>query len=207
MNKIIVAGCGTGVGKTIVSAILVHALKGEYWKPIQCGTGVDSDSLTMKLLLPDHQIYPSAYNLKAPLSPHHAAKLEKKVIKTSIIIPPSTERPLIIESVGGIFVPLNLMELSIDLFKDWDAVWIVVSNNYLGSINHTLLTIEALQRRNIRLHSIVFNGPQCIETEKVILGFTKVPCLGRLSLEKNISLRTIERYSQLWKKKIVTILQ
>lgn len=141
MVDIIVAGIGTGVGKTVVSAIITTLFKGDYWKPIQSGE-VDADSQVIaKLLSLECTVHPPAYSFKAPLSPHHAARLENQTIDPDKIIPPNTNRPLVIEMAGGIFVPLRDNLLSIDLFKSWNASWILVSKHYLGSINHTLLTI------------------------------------------------------------------
>lgn len=191
MKHIIVAGCGTGVGKTIVSAILAIALDGAYWKPIQ----TEPDSETVQQWWP--HVYPPAYHFTTPVSPHQAGKVD-----ISHIILPMSERPLIIESVGGVLVPLNMQTLSMDLFATWDASWIIVSRHYLGSINHTLLTIEALKKRNVHIHSIVFNGEPHPPTEEAILSFSKVPCLGRLFPEKNITIKTLKRYAKKWKKNL-----
>lgn len=195
MDKIIVAGIGTDVGKTIVSAILTTCLHGEYWKPVQCGSDNDSDTLK-KWRIPVHE---STYSLKAPLSPHHAASLENISICLERIVPPITTRPLIIESAGGIFVPLTEKILSFDLFRTWDASWVVVSRHYVGSINHTLLTLDALKRNNISIAGIVFNGEPNPASENAILEFEKVKVLGRLLPEPFINLETIQRYAKLWK--------
>lgn len=200
MRKIIVAGCGTGVGKTLISAILTCALEGSYWKPIQCGDLENSDSKVVQgLISAGHQIHPSCYDFKAPVSPHYAAKLEGRTIDLEEIIPPVTAKPLIIEMAGGIFVPLNDNNLAVDLFSRWDATWVVVSQNYLGSINHTLLTIQALQQRKVDLRFLVFNGEPNGEGERAILHFSKLPCLGRVLLEKKITSHIVTRYADQWK--------
>lgn len=191
MKRIIVAGIGTGVGKTIVSTILVMALEGVYWKPIQ----TEPDAEKVQEWWP--HVHPSAYNFATPISPHAAGKID-----ISTIVVPTINRPLVIESVGGVLVPLNLQTLSTDLFATWEATWILVSQHYLGSINHTLLTIEALKRRNIALHSIVFNGEPHSTTEEAILSFSNVPCLGRLLPEKSINTNTLQRYAKEWKKNL-----
>lgn len=200
MHKIIVAGSGTGVGKTIVSAILVTLTNGDYWKFVQCGEEGGTDVAVMETLIDTtrHDIYPPAYSLKAPLSPHHAARLEDVSINVNSIDPPKTMRPLIIESAGGIFVPLTTEVLSIDVFRPWDCKWVVVSRHYLGSINHTLLTLEALQKRNILIAGFVFNGEPNPDSESVILTRSQVPFLGRLLPEVNINRQTILKYAQLW---------
>lgn len=208
MNGIIIAGIGTGVGKTIVAAILTTSLQGEYWKPIQCGGEGDSDIATMTKLI-DASRYPihnPAYSLRAPVSPHHAARLENTLICLKRIIPPKTKRPLIIESVGGIFVPLTSKALSFDLFKSWNFPWIVVSNHYLGSINHTLLTIDALKRNNVSIAGLVFNGHPNHDSESAILEFSQVPVLGRLLPESNMNPKIIQRYAKRWHSRLSQIL-
>jgi dethiobiotin synthetase len=200
MYKIIVAGSGTGVGKTVVSAILTTLLKGDYWKPIQCGDEKNSDTATMKRWIDttEHHIHPPAYSLKAPLSPHHAARLEGIQIHLNAIVPPQTRRPLIIESVGGIFVPLSKKVLSIDLFKSWHGRWVIVSKHYLGSINHTLLTIEALKGHRIAIAGLIFNGEPNPDSEAAILENAQLPLLGRVLPETNLNRQTIQRYAKQW---------
>lgn len=199
MHKIIVAGSGTDVGKTVVSAILVAMMQGGYWKPIQCGEEV-SDTATLKQLIDTkrHPIYPPAYSLKASLSPHHAARLEGTSINIDSITLPKATGPLIIESVGGIFVPLSTQFLSIDLFKTWNCQWIVVSRHYLGSINHTLLTLDALKRQGISVAGIIFNGEPNPDSEAAILEISQLPLLGRLLPETKINPQTIQRYAKKW---------
>ncbi len=208
MNKFIVAGIGTEVGKTVVAAILTTCLQGEYWKPIQCGDEEDLDTTIMKKWIDTtlYPIHPSVYTLQAPLSPHHAARLEKISICVENIVLPQTKRPLIIESVGGIFVPLTAKTLSFDLFKSWNIPWIVVSRHYLGSINHTLLTFDALKRNNISIAGIVFNGLPNHDSESVILEFSQVPVLGRLLPESTINPQIIQRYAKLWQPHLSQIL-
>jgi len=200
LNKIIIAGAGTDQGKTIVSAIFTTLLQGDYWKPVQSGGEENFDSDTVKKLIdPEkHCIYPSAYCLKAPLSPHHAARLENITIDITRIIPPKTSRPLIIEGVGGVLVPLTKKNLTIDLFVAWNAKWIIVSRHYVGSINHTLLTINELQKRNISIAGIIFNGEFNPDSEAAILEFSQLPVLGRLLPETMITPKIIQRYAKQW---------
>lgn len=207
-KKIIVAGSGTGVGKTIVAAILTTSLKGDYWKPVQSGNEEDSDTTTIKKLINTtlHHIHEPAYSLQTPCSPHHAARLANLTICVENIVPPQTTRPLIIESVGGIFVPLTLNILSFDLFKSWNSSWIVVSNHYLGSINHTLLTLHTLKQNNIPIAGVIFNGHPNLDSERAILQFSQVPALGRLLPEPNINSNTIQKYAKLWKPRLSQIL-
>lgn len=199
MDKIVVAGIGTDVGKTVVSAIMTLLFGGDYWKPIQSGEK-HSDSTVIQNLLPNtpHTIHTSAYSLKAPLSPHHAARLENLTIDPEKIILPRTSKPLIIEMAGGVFVPLRDNLLSIDLFSSWQAKWILVSKHYLGSINHTLLTLEALKNQKIDLFGIVFNGAPNPDSERAILQHSAPPFLGRLLPEKTFNSSTIMRYAKKW---------
>jgi dethiobiotin synthetase len=201
MHRIMVAGIGTDIGKTIVSAILTTLLKGDYWKPIQCGDEENSDTTKMKRWLDTtkHTIHSPAYSLKAPLSPHHAARLENILIRLDSITLPQTARPLIIEGVGGILVPLTSKNSSIDLFKSWDCQWIIVSKHYLGSINHTLLTIEVLKKLSIPILGIIFNGEHNPDSESAILDISQVRVLGRLLPENNLNLQTIQEYAIQWK--------
>lgn len=209
MNKIIVAGSGTDVGKTVVSAILAILFDADYWKPIQSGDEENSDTAVIKtwIDIQKHTVYSPAYSFKAPLSPHHAARLEGASVAWDSIPIPKTERPLIIESIGGVFVPLTTKTLSIDLFKAWDCKWIVVSKHYLGSINHTLLTIEALKQRQIPIAGIIFNGEPNLDSEAAILEISQLPCLGRLLPEKNLNPITIQRYATKWKANFSKIFQ
>lgn len=208
MKKIIVVGIGTGVGKTVVSAILATCLQGDYWKPVQCGDEKDSDTARVKNLIDTSMcaVHEPAYSLKGPFSPHHAARLENISIIPEKIIPPQTQRPLIIESAGGIFVPLTTKILSFDVFKSWNIAWVVVSRHYLGSINHTLLTIDALKRRNISIAGLIFNGLPNDDSEGAILEFSQVPILGRLLPESKIKPKTIQRYAKLWQPQLSQIL-
>ncbi len=200
MHRIMVAGIGTDVGKTIVSTILTTLLKGDYWKPIQCGDEENSDTATVKRWLDTarHTIHPPAYSLKAPLSPHHAAHLENTLIRLDSIILPQTTRPLIIEGVGGILVPLTPKISSLDLFKSWDCKWVVVSMHYLGSINHTLLTLEVLKKLCLPILGIIFNGEPNPDSESAILEISQAPVLGKLLPEDNLNLQTIQRYANQW---------
>jgi len=197
MNRILIAGIDTDVGKTVASAIVTTLLSGEYWKPIQSGDST-SDSKTMRSLVPKTIIHPSAYSFKAPLSPHHAAQLEQRSVEPASIKAPTTESPLIIEMAGGILTPLTDTHFSIDIFKAWSTACILVSKHYLGSINHTLLTLEALKQRGINLLGIIFNGNPNHATERVILNTTTAPLLGRIFPEKTITSKVIQRYAHTW---------
>lgn len=180
MNKpLFITGIGTGIGKTIVSAILVESLQADYWKPVQSGDLDDSDTLKVKSLVSNTQtvFHPEAYRLTQPYSPHKSAALDGIVIDPSTIKTPQTNNTLIIEGAGGLMVPLNDTFLMIDLIQQLDAEVVLVVKHYLGSINHTLLSIEALQRRNIMIKALIFNGEPNESSEQVIKAFAKCPTL------------------------------
>lgn len=193
MRRIIVAGIGTDVGKTIASAILVQAIQGVYWKPVQCGNLENSDSQVINKLT-QAEYFPEAYRSRHPLSPHHAAKLEDRKIDYASIQPPKTQRPLIIEMAGGLLVPYDKDCLQIDLFSQWDAEWILVTQHYLGSINHTLLSLEAIKKRNLKLLGIVINGNSYPEAESLFCQ----PLIGRIHPEKSFTPEIIAGYAQTW---------
>ncbi len=200
MPRIMVSGIGTDVGKTLVSAILALLFTGDYWKPIQCGPEEHSDTTIMKTWLDatKHTIHAPAYSLCSPLSPHHAARLENILIRTEMIALPSTTRPLIIEGVGGILVPLTIKILTIDLFASWECQWVIVSKHYLGSINHTLLAIEALKQRRIPVLGLIFNGTPNSDSEASILEISQLPCLGRVLPEQTLNKKTLHKYVKQW---------
>lgn len=181
-RPIFITGIGTGIGKTIASAVVVEKLKADYWKPIQSGDLDNSDTMKVKSLVSNTVtvFHPEAYRLTQPYSPHKSAKLDGITIDPDKIVLPQTENRLVIEGAGGLMVPLNDHFLMIDLIKKLNAEVILVSQNYLGSINHTLLSIEALQKRNIPVKGIIFNGEQNDDTEQYILNYSKLNNLGHI---------------------------
>lgn len=185
-NKFFVSGIGTGVGKTIISAILCEALEADYWKPVQSGDADNSDSMMVQSLISNSNtvFHPERHVLTQPLSPHAAAEIDGVRISPRDFHLPTTERALIVEGAGGLMVPLNENYLMIDLMEDLHLPVILVSRNYLGSINHTLLSIEALRLRDVHLAGIIFNGDTVTATETVIEHYTGVPVIGRIPEEK-----------------------
>ena len=201
MKRFFITGIGTNVGKTIASAILVEALRADYWKPIQAGNLDDTDPMKVRSLISNTQsvIHPESYRFSEPMSPHAAAQLDKIKIKTGKIILPKTNKALIMEGAGGLMVPINNESLVIDLIKKFKAEVILVSKNYLGSINHTLLSFEALKSRNIPIAGIVFNGKSVRSSEEYILKYTGLKCLLRIEEEKKFDKKTILKYKSLIK--------
>lgn len=162
MQPIFITGTGTGIGKTIIAAIVTEALQADYWKPVQAGFEGGTDSLLVKELITNNRtiIHPEAYILEMPASPHIAAPAEKKRITIKEIVEriPKTNNQLIIEGAGGLMVPLNDIEFMTGLIKKLKARVIIVSKNELGSINHSLLTAAVLQKEKIEVAGWIFNG-------------------------------------------------
>jgi dethiobiotin synthetase len=181
-QPIFVTGIGTGIGKTVVSAILVEKLKADYWKPIQSGDLDDSDTIKVKELVSNTTtvFHPESYRLTQPYSPHKSAALDNITISLDKIVLPETGNQLLIEGAGGLMVPLNDNALVIDLIKKLNAKVILVSKNYLGSINHTLLSVALLKQYGIPLEGIIFNGISDSYSESYILQYTGVKLLGHV---------------------------
>jgi dethiobiotin synthetase len=198
MKRYFVTGIDTNVGKTIAAAVLTEALEADYWKPIQSGELENSDTSKVKTLVQNKKtvFHPESYQLKVPASPHYSAALENIQIDENNIKLPSTTNDLIIEGAGGLFVPLNDTYLIIDLIEALQVPVVLVSKNYLGSINHTLLSIYALQQKNIPIAGIIFNGDTTPSTEDYILQYTGVKRLGSLEWQENISANWIHQKSK-----------
>ena len=198
MAKYFITGIGTGIGKTLISAILTEKLKADYWKPIQSGDLDTSDSITLGSLISNTQtvIHPESYRLTQPLSPHLSARLDGIEIDLNKINMPLTENNLIIEGAGGLMVPLNEKELIIDLIKKLNVEVILVSQNYLGSINHTLLSVNLLKQYEIPVKGIIFNGDENLETERYIQQYTKIKKLGNVPGLSNIDKEKVKAAGQ-----------
>ncbi|OFY88033.1 MAG: dethiobiotin synthase [Bacteroidetes bacterium RIFCSPLOWO2_12_FULL_31_6] len=197
MKNYFVTGIGTGIGKTIVSAILTEALEADYWKPIQAGNldNTDTDVIKFSVSNTQSKFHPETFKLTQALSPHAAANIDGIEINIDDIILPRTNNNLIIEGAGGLMVPINNKgDLVIDLIKKLNAPVILVSKNYLGSINHTLLSIEALKNRNIPIAGIVFNGEDEFNGEEFILKYSQLKCFARIKSEDKINKETVLKY-------------
>jgi dethiobiotin synthetase len=180
--RYVVAGTDTGVGKTVFSAALASALDADYWKPVQSGLDGETDSETVARLggLSEQRIIPEAYRLKLPASPNISAAREGVIIDALRLAIPKPKGPLIIEGAGGLIVPLATGLLQIDLFMNWGLPVILCARTALGTINHTLLSIEAMQRRSISIHGVAFSGPRDEEAERAIITHSGVNKLGGL---------------------------
>ena len=204
--KIFITGISTDVGKTIASAIITEALEADYWKPIQAGDLNDSDSHKIQRYISNDKsvIHENSYKLNTPASPHLAAELDGITIDLKNIIEPKTDNHLVIEGAGGIFVPLNETDFVLDLIQP-DYKVIVVSRHYLGSINHTLLTIEGLKNRGINIAGIIFNGKENLPTETIILNKTQLKCIGRIEEEPYFDQNVISEYADLFRDNVLEL--
>ena len=193
-KKYIITGIGTDVGKTVVSAIIAQALKASYWKPIQAGELENSDShKVFNWTEDDVVVLHEAFRLTQPMSPHAAANYDGLKIDRESITFPDVDGNLIIEGAGGVMVPINNDGLLfIDLFAEWNFPVIIVSRHYIGSINHTLLTIEALKNRNIQIKGIIFVGDENKETESIILEKSQCKMIIRIPLTKEVNTSFIQ---------------
>ena len=193
-----VTGIGTEIGKTLASAILVEALEADYWKPVQAGELEYTDSQKVKELISntESKFHSESFRLKLAMSPHAAAQNESIIINTSDCQIPKTDKPLIIEGAGGLLVPLNDEECIIDLIKKLKVEVILVSQHYLGSINHTLLSIETLKNRKIPIKGILFNGDENKDTENIILSKSGLNNLGRIPTLKTVDKTSIKEIAE-----------
>ena len=197
MTGIVVAGIGTGIGKTLVAAIITEALQADYWKPVQAGNLDFTDTDFVKQYNSNTKTFfhPEAYRLTMPMSPHASAKIDGVLIEFEKLSVPQSNNSIVIEPAGGLMVPLNDRQLNIDLLKQWELPVILVSQNYLGSINHTLLSVELLKLYGIKLGGIIFNGERNASTEDFILGYTGVRCIGKIEYEKEITKELVKHYA------------
>ncbi len=199
--NLIIAGIGTEVGKTVAAAILVEHLRADYWKPVQSGYPPDSDTETVRGLVSNTEsvFHAEAYRLREPLSPHAAAAAEGLTLDPARLVPPPTPRPLVLELAGGLLVPLTETYLNIDFVLELGWPVVLVMRPYLGSINHTLLSVEALRHRNIPIKGLIINGPDVPTTESLLLHYTGLPCLVRIGQEAQLTPKLIRHYADLVK--------
>ena len=195
--RLFVTGIGTEVGKTVVSAILTEALQADYWKPVQAGDLDYSDTHKVKDMVSNSKsvFHDESFALNHPMSPHAAAERDGVEISLEEFKIPKTENHMIIEGAGGLMVPLNRKDCIIDLIEDLGVEVVLVSRNYLGSINHTLLSVEALVSRGITIKGVIFNDEENVDTESVILKMTGLKCLGRVEMEEDLTQEVISNYA------------
>ena len=205
MKRYFVTGIGTEVGKTIASAIITQALKADYWKPVQAGELDNSDRMKVEALIDNDRtkFHLEAYQLNQPMSPHAAAERDGVKIHISSIEMPHTNNHLVIEGAGGLLVPLNDKDTILNLIETLNCEVILVSRHYLGSINHTLMSIEALQQRNIPIKGILFNGKENKDTESIITKMSGVNIIGRINKLDDLNKSVIISVAKNLKNKLI----
>jgi dethiobiotin synthetase len=189
MPRVVVSGTDTGIGKTVFAAALTGALDGYYWKPVQSGLEDETDSETVARIggVPRARILPEAYRLATSASPHLSAHLDGVAIDPENLMPPMTDRPLVIEGAGGLLVPLSDDLVFADMFARWQIPVILCTRTSLGTINHTLLSLEAMKHRGIPVFGIAFIGDESCEPQRIIVKMGGVRSLGRLPWLQNIT--------------------
>tara|TARA_B100000809_G_C15132250_1_gene528978 strand:+ start:1260 stop:1877 length:618 start_codon:yes stop_codon:yes gene_type:complete len=198
MNTYFITGIGTDVGKTVASAIVTEALEADYWKPIQAGDLENCDTKKVKRIVSNttSKFYDNSYALNTPMSPHAAADIDNISIELKHIIQPKTKNNLVIEGAGGLLVPINTKNTIVDLIKPNYKV-IVVSRHYLGSINHTLLTLNLLKEKGYEV-ALIFSGNEHKTTEDIITKMTAINVIGRIAEEpyfdKNVVLEYADKF-------------
>jgi dethiobiotin synthetase len=195
MTVLVVTGTDTGIGKTVFSAGLAGALGAHYWKPIQAGVDPEGDKESVAALsgLPASRILPEAYRLATPASPHLAARIDGVEISLKRLALPQVDGPLVVEGAGGLMVPISETLLMIDLFAHWRQPVILCVRTGLGTINHSLLSIEALRGRGVQVAGIAFIGDPHAENERIVPLLGDVPVLGRLPLLAPLGPETLAR--------------
>ena len=206
MSTYFITGISTDVGKTIAAAIATEALEADYWKPIQAGDLDNSDTHKVKRYVKNDisQYHDNSFSLKTPMSPHAAAAIDGVTVTAEKIVRPKTKNTLVIEGAGGLLVPINDTETIIDLVKPTDKV-IVVSRHYLGSINHTLMTIELLKARNLDIAGIIFSGDEHSFTESIIKKMTGVKIIGRIDEEPYFDENVVSQYAEEFREGLIEV--
>ncbi|MBP7390126.1 MAG: dethiobiotin synthase [Chitinophagales bacterium] len=188
-NHFFVTGIGTGVGKTLTSAVLTEALQCDYWKPIQSGSMEVTDRQIVQSLVTNSnsKFHRESYLLKDPSSPHYAALLEHIEIDIERISMPQTTNRLLVEGAGGLLVPINGELVVFDLIEYFNLPVVVVARNYLGSINHTLLTLQFLESQGANILGVIFSGDNYNDNEEIIEHLSGIHILGRLAEAKIVN--------------------
>ena len=200
---LIICGTDTDVGKTVVSSLLVQGLNAIYWKPIQSGIedGSDTDRVRKLLNLSQERWIPEVYKFQSAVSPHWAAEIDNELINPNLLKLPKIRKPLIIETAGGLMVPLNRNFLQIDQLKSWGLEVLLVARSGLGTLNHTLLSIEALRGRDIKVIGLILNGPLHKDNPKTLEEFGDIPIIAELPILKELNSKVL---AEQWEKQNLT---
>ena len=206
MSTFFITGISTEVGKTVAAAIITEALQADYWKPIQAGDLDNSDTHKVKRLVSNDisQYHDNSFALNTPMSPHASAKIDNITISANKIKRPKTKNTLVIEGAGGVLVPINDTETVAQLIAPTDKV-IIVSRHYLGSINHTLMTVEVLKARKLNIAGILFSGDEHPTTEAIIAKMSQVPIIGRIDEEPYIDANVVSEYADRLREKLLSL--
>jgi len=196
--KFIICGTDTDIGKTLISSFFVKGLNSFYWKPIQSGIESQTDSQTVETLaqLSKEKIIKEAYVFTKPLSPHWAAEIDQKTINFEKLRLPNVQGSLIVETAGGLMVPITRNFLQIDQIKQWNLPVILICKSSLGTLNHTLLSIEALKQRNIEILGLVINGEKHLDNPKTLVDFSGIPLITEFPYIKKMDSNNLDI---LWK--------
>ena len=196
--KFIICGTDTDVGKTLISSFFVRGLKSFYWKPIQSGIETETDSQSILRLsgIKKEKILKEAYIFEKPVSPHWAAEIDRKKIDINLLNVPTIDGSIVIETAGGLMVPITRNFLQIDQIRKWNLPVIIVCRSSLGTLNHTLLTVEALKKRNIKILGLIINGEKHLDNPKTLREFSKLPIIAEFPRLNNIDKNNLDR---LWK--------
>ncbi len=196
MKGFFITGTDTGVGKTVAAGIFAKIKEADYWKPVQAGDLHDTDSHKIARWLPGTTIHPEKYRLQTPASPHYAARLDGVRIALNDFQLPASDKPVVVEGAGGLLVPLNdAGDTMLDLMEHLNLPVVLVSKNYLGSINHTLMSIACLKARSLPIAGLIFNGKENKETTSVILKISKLKCLGTIPEWAAVTPETIRSFA------------
>lgn len=195
-NSIAIAGIHTHIGKTIASAVIAEAIDADYWKPVQAGKD-ERDTELVKQLLTDgvNRVHEEAIILSQPMSPHAAAEIDNIEIDFKKFEWPKTDKTLLIETAGGLLSPMSANTTMADFIAYYQLPTILVSLNYLGSINHTLLSIEVMKSRGIKLLGIIMNGIENVPSETFIQQYTGVPIIARIPYINDLNIASIKKYA------------
>lgn len=194
MPRFVVAGTDTDIGKTVFAAALTRAIGASYWKPVQAGLNGPTDSERVRELgVGRDRVIPEAYRLRTPCSPHQAAAIDGVVIERARLALPTTAGNLVIEGAGGVLVPLTDDLLFAGLFANWQVPVILVASTRLGTINHSLLSLDALRSRSVPVRGIAFVGAAMEESEDAICRIGKVARLGRLPILPHLDADSLEQ--------------
>ena len=196
--RLVICGTDTDVGKTIVSALFVQGLEATYWKPVQSGTegGGDRQRVIDLLELPEERWQPEAYAFQAPVSPHWAAEPERRCIDPEQLQLPAIDQPLVVETAGGLMVPLTRHWLQIQQLQRWQLPVVLVARSELGTLNHTLLSLEALRSRHIPILGLVINGPSHADNPRTLNELGDVPLLCELPPLEQLNAAALARQWQ-----------